>query len=172
MGPASGLTADGRLVAGVLSAHGMRPERHSGPLPWPTDAAGYAAIARTSNPNLSGPLPTHVRLAIGVVLYHTDAGELDRLVTAIEREAAELAAETKLTLQLGLAVNDDRAEAYRALVGGSRSGHPIDIVDSGGNVGFGAAHNRLMARAFSGGRRALPGPQPRRLPDAWLPRGA
>jgi hypothetical protein len=143
---------DLRLVRGVLSAHGFRPDAYSGPLPWPTDASGYLKIADVPDPELTGPLPSRSQITVGVVLFRTDRTELDRLVRAVASEVTALAGRTDATVTLHLAVNDERAADYQEWL--ESTGHEplaVKVLDSGSNVGFGRAHNVLMSAAFAEG---------------------
>ena len=103
------LDVDLRLVRGVLSAHGIRPDAFHGPVPWPNDVSGYRAIVDAVNPDLHQALPSRIHLALGVVLYRTDKADFDRLMRSIVAEATALIERTDATVSLQLAVNDRQA---------------------------------------------------------------
>ena len=89
----------------------------------------------------SGDVPA-LRVVLGFVTYNNDAGDLRLAIEAAEQalRQASLAEGTAIFLV-------DNGEASHAML-------PDGLLrrfDSQGNVGFGAAHNRLMQEAFSGG---------------------
>lgn len=87
------------------------------------------------------PPPRHV--VVGIVTYNTPISDLRRIVSSssIAMSVAKVAAQSSILLI-------DNGEATDAALGAE---FPTQFLPSEGNVGFGAAHNRLMHRAFSEG---------------------
>ena len=80
-------------------------------------------------------------LAIGVVTFDNDADQLARMIRGIDVSAH----------QAGIAPHVLLLDNGGPASGAVRD-HPIlAVLPSGGNVGFGAGHNRLMAAAFAEG---------------------
>lgn len=116
------------------AAHHLRQGRTAGR---PTHPA--AALRQRQAAALGDAMPPGT-LAIGVVTYDNEPAELQRLVRSID-VAADQAGVTPTLLLL-----DNGGPASDAV---RRPG--TRVLDTGGNVGFGAAHNRLMRDAFVGG---------------------
>lgn len=84
---------------------------------------------------------------LGVVLYENDPREIERLVRSLESNGAEGAPPFEVRWI-------DNSPS-RALEGTLRAvGAPGTYRHAGANLGFGAAHNRLMAEAFASGAEA------------------
>ena len=150
MGAGDGASAvDEDLVAGILSTHGRRASE-AAVLPWPSDPTGYERLSRVPNPLLAGPLPASIRLAIGVVLYRNERIDVERLLRALQREVGHLAGERPdAHVRITLAANDGLTPTYDAWLQEPLLPDAIvEVMDTGSNVGFGAAHNVLMGRAF------------------------
>jgi hypothetical protein len=149
----AGAFIDVELVAGVLSAHGIDARPLPALIPWPHILSDYARMSGTPNPLLSGPLPNAIRMEVGVVLYRAARAEFDRLVVAMRDETGRLAVhQPDADVRIHMAVNDGRAAMYRDWL--ARAALPaglIDVIDNGSNLGFGRAHNQLMAAAFGQG---------------------
>jgi GT2 family glycosyltransferase len=87
--------------------------------------------------------PPACQVAVGIVTYNTPLSDLQRIVTSanIALSVARAAPESNILLI-------DNGEPT---IGTLTADFPIRFLASEGNVGFGAAHNRLMQAAFSAG---------------------
>ena len=78
------------------------------------------------------------RLAIGIITFNTPPETLRRLLRSVRVAADQAGIEPAVTLL------DNGGPASDAVPG-------VEVLPTGGNVGFGAGHNRLMAHGFAGG---------------------
>ncbi len=83
-------------------------------------------------------------IVCGVVMYETPQSDLRRLVNSI-RTAADLAG-VAVTL---LAIDNSGREGKATFAKIIADALPADLLPHDGNLGFGPAHNRMMARAFA-----------------------
>jgi GT2 family glycosyltransferase len=88
----------------------------------------------------------NISMAIGVVLYRTRHEDAKRLV-----RSCGVAAEEVRDAQTQLLMIDNSGEIPGSTGNFVSSQLRITHVRSHGNIGFGAAHNRLMEQAFAGG---------------------
>ena len=106
------------------------------PLP---DRAALSPVARRAQQRALGKLlpPPRLALTVGLVTYNNDAAELARCLASARLALQQVDGPGRI-----LAIDNGRPTA------------PMDGVEwleSAGNIGFGAAHNRLMQAAFAGG---------------------
>jgi GT2 family glycosyltransferase/tRNA G46 methylase TrmB len=111
------------------------------PLPPDRNPPNFGATQRRLLGVRTQPPACHV--AVGIVTYNTPLNDLRRIVTSasIALSVAKAAPESNILLiDNGEPTTDALAADF-----------PVRFLASGGNVGFGAAHNRLMQAAFSAG---------------------
>ena len=105
-----------------------------------TNGRRIAALRAAQASVLGNAMPAGT-LAIGVVTYETPPATLQRLMRSI-RGAASYAGIHPTLLML-----DNGGPSSQAVA----SEPSLQVLPTGGNVGFGAAHNRLMRHAFADG---------------------
>lgn len=100
-----------------------------------------AAALRTRQAAALGDALPPGELVVGVVTFDTDAGTLGRMMRGVEVSARQAGIAVRVLL---LDNGGPASDAVRGHAG-------VTVLPSGGNVGFGAGHNRLMAAAFAEG---------------------
>lgn len=136
-----------------IAAHGLKLTGDALPPPratWPTPVLAPPALAaRLQARALGADLdadPTR-KVAIGIVTYNNTGAQMRRVVESARRalERAGLAARGRICLI------DNGAPSETLVRESGAAGELLHVLPSAGNIGFGAAHNRLMADWFAAG---------------------
>ncbi len=103
-----------------------------------TNGRRIAALRARQNAVLGTTLPPAPRLVAGILTYNNDAPVLRRAVQSIRMGAASAGIDAAIILL------DNGGPSSAACPG-------LPVLPTGGNVGFGAGHNRLMQAAWADG---------------------
>lgn len=125
----------------LLDPQGERP-RSAMPTPLSKPTPNLVrSIQRRALGLVSTTMPRFSAVSVGIVTYNNPVPEVRRAVEAAQKALATFGENGSVL------VLDNGASSASAL---PRDG-TVQSVPTAGNVGFGAAHNRLMALAFAGG---------------------
>jgi hypothetical protein len=122
----------------------------NGPAPPPSDLAATQTDA--PGRRRDGEAPGALSLTVGIVTFNNSAAELADLARSLTRALARLAVSETLADPLNSPrISIDLFNNGVSPVDPAPFGRDAKLTNSSTNLGFGRAHNRLMARAFAGG---------------------